>query len=70
LQHYMSDRAELLQRTGDLFGWIASGKLKLRIEKAFPMSAAAEAHRQLEGRQTTGKVILLPANRQPTASQT
>jgi NADPH2:quinone reductase len=61
LQHYMSDRRELLQRTGDLFDWMASGKLKLRIEKIFPMSAAAEAHRQLERRQTTGKVILLPA---------
>ena len=60
LVHYMSDRRELLERAGDLFNWIASGKLKLRIEKTFPLAEAAEAHRQLEGRRTTGKVILLP----------
>jgi NADPH:quinone reductase len=60
LVHYMSDRRELLERAGDLFNWIASGKLKLRIEKTFPLAEAAEAHRQLEGRRTTGKVILVP----------
>jgi NADPH2:quinone reductase len=60
LLHYMSDRRELLQRAGDLFNWTASGKLKLRIEKTYPLAEAAEAHRQLEGRKTTGKVILLP----------
>jgi len=60
LLHYTLDRAELLQRASDMFDWTASGKLKLRIEKTFPMTKAAEAHRQLEGRQTTGKVILLP----------
>jgi NADPH:quinone reductase len=60
LAHYTLDRAELLQRANDLFNWTASGKLKLRIEKTFPLDEAAEAHRQLEGRKTTGKVILLP----------
>jgi len=60
LVHYMSDRRELLERAGDLFNWIASGKLKLRIEKTFPLAEAAEAHRQLEGRRTTGKVLLIP----------
>ena len=60
LAHYTLDRAELLQRANDLFTWTASEKLKLRIEKTFPMAEAAEAHRQLEGRKTTGKVILLP----------
>jgi len=60
LAHYTLDRAELLQRTNDLFSWTASGKLKLRMEKTFRMAEAAEAHRQLEGRKTTGKVILLP----------
>ena len=60
LLHYMSDRRELLERAGDLFNWIASGNLKLRVEKTFPLAEAAEAHRQLEGRRTTGKVILLP----------
>jgi NADPH2:quinone reductase len=60
LAHYALDRAELLQRANVLFTWTASGKLKLRIEKTFSMAEAAEAHRQLEGRKTTGKVILLP----------
>jgi NADPH2:quinone reductase len=60
LAHYTLDRAELLQRANVLFTWTASGKLKLRIEKTFSMAEAAEAHRQLEGRKTTGKVILLP----------
>lgn len=60
LAHYTLDRAELLQRSGDLFNWLASGKLKLRAESTFPLANAAEAHRQLEGRQTTGKVILFP----------
>ncbi|HZA56580.1 MAG TPA: quinone oxidoreductase [Candidatus Udaeobacter sp.] len=60
LNHYTLDRAELLRRSGDLFNWTASGKLRLRIEKTFPLTQAADAHRQLEGRKTTGKVILLP----------
>ena len=60
LAHYALDRQELLQRAGDLFHWIASGQLKLRIDKTFPLAEAAEAHRQLEGRKTTGKVLLLP----------
>lgn len=60
LGHYTSTREELLQRSGEVLGWIASGKLKLRIEKTFPLAEAAEAHRQLEARKTTGKVLLLP----------
>ena len=60
LTHYMLDRAELLQRANDLFNWTASGKLKLRVEKTFPMHDAAEAHRLLEGRKTTGKVVFFP----------
>jgi NADPH2:quinone reductase len=60
LAHYTADRDELLERAGELFNWTASGKLKLRIERTFPLADAAEAHRQLEGRNTTGKVILLP----------
>lgn len=60
LTHYMLDQAELLQRANDLFNWTASGKLKLRIEKTFPMHDAAEAHRLLEGRKTTGKVVFFP----------
>jgi NADPH:quinone reductase len=60
LLHYMLDRAELLQRANELFNWIASGKLKLRIERTFPMEEAAEAQRQMEGRKTTGKIVLVP----------
>jgi NADPH:quinone reductase len=60
LNAYAAKREELLWRAGDLFNWIKSGDLKLRIEKTFPLSEAAEAHRQLEGRKTTGKVLLIP----------
>lgn len=60
LAHYALDRAELLTRTEDLFNWVSSGRLKLHIDKVFPLGEAAEAHRQLEGRKTTGKVILIP----------
>ena len=60
LPHYTLERSELLQRANDIFNWTATGKLKVRIDKTFPLAEAAEAHRQLEGRKTTGKVILLP----------
>jgi NADPH2:quinone reductase len=60
LNHYTLTRDELLQRAGDVFNWTAAGKLKLRIDQAFPLSEAAEAQRQMEGRRTTGKVLLFP----------
>lgn len=60
LIHYTLTRDELLQRSSDLFAWTASGKLKVRIDKTLPLSEAAEAHRLLEGRKTTGKVLLVP----------
>jgi len=60
LVHYSTRRHELLQRTKDLFDWIASGKLRLRMEFEFPLRDTAEAHRALEGRKTTGKVLLIP----------
>ncbi|HEY2989240.1 MAG TPA: quinone oxidoreductase [Candidatus Binatia bacterium] len=60
LAHYAIEREELLQRANDLFNWIAAGQLKLRIDKTLPLAEAAEAHRQLEGRKTTGKVLLIP----------
>ncbi|MBI3990304.1 MAG: quinone oxidoreductase [candidate division NC10 bacterium] len=60
LGHYTITREELLQRAGDVLGWVKSGQLKLRIEQTFPLAEAAEAHRRLEGRQTTGKVLLIP----------
>ena len=60
LTHYAADREELMERTGDLFEGIAAGTLKLRIDRTFPLQDAADAHRALEGRQTTGKVLLIP----------
>lgn len=60
LLHYAMDRNELLDRTRDLFNWTASGKLRLRIDRTFPLAEAAEAHRQLAGRKTAGKVLLIP----------
>lgn len=60
LGHYTTDRAELLERADDLFKWIATGKLKVRIDKTYPLADAAEAHRYLEGRQSKGKILLTP----------
>ena len=60
LAHYTADRAELSGRVNDLFQWIAAGELKVRIDKTFPLTEAAEAHRYLEGRQSKGKIILIP----------
>lgn len=60
LAHYTRTREELLARAGDVLGWAASGKLAIRIGARFALNEAAEAHRQLEGRHTTGKVLLLP----------
>jgi NADPH2:quinone reductase len=60
LVHYTATREELLQRAGEVLGWVRDGKLKLRMEFEFPLKDAAEAHRALEGRKTTGKVLLTP----------
>ncbi len=60
LFHYVASREELVQRATDLASWIAAGKLRLRMEFEFPLKDAAEAHRALEGRKTTGKVLLIP----------
>jgi NADPH2:quinone reductase len=57
---YTATREELLQRAGDVLGWIRDGKLKLRMEFEFPLKDVAEAHRALESRKTTGKVLLIP----------
>jgi NADPH2:quinone reductase len=60
LFHYILDEAELRWRASDVLGWIAGGELALRIEHEYPLAHAAEAHRALEGRKTTGKVLLIP----------
>jgi NADPH2:quinone reductase len=60
LFHHVATRDELRVRAGDVLGWIRDGKLRLRTEFEFPLKDAAEAHRALEGRKTTGKVLLTP----------
>jgi NADPH2:quinone reductase len=60
LIHYVSTREELEHRAGEILGWIAAGKLKLRIDHVHKLEEAAEAHRDLEGRKTTGKILLIP----------
>ncbi len=57
---YIADRAELLRRSGEVFNWIREGRLRLRMEHFFPLSEAQAAHEALEGRRTTGKVLLKP----------
>jgi len=60
LAHYVLTREELLWRAGDVLKWIGSGKLNLLIEKTYPLADAAEAHRDLEGRKSTGKLLIIP----------
>jgi NADPH2:quinone reductase len=60
LAHYVATRDELVRRSGDLLGWVQDGTLQLRIEHEFPLARAADAHRELEGRRTAGKVLLVP----------
>jgi NADPH:quinone reductase len=60
LNAYVASRAELLARAADVLGWIATGTLRLRIEHEFPLAEAAAAHRALESRRTTGKLLLIP----------
>lgn len=60
LAHYTLTREELEWRAGDLFAWLNAGELKLRIDRTYRLEEASAAHRALEGRETTGKVLLLP----------
>ena len=60
LAHYMQDRAELEMRAGEVLGAVEKGELTIRVGAEFALRDAADAHRALEGRQTTGKVLLLP----------
>jgi NADPH2:quinone reductase len=59
LGNYIATRAELEQRTADLFQWLEDGTLTVRIDREFPLRDAPEAHRALESRRTTGKVLLV-----------
>jgi NADPH2:quinone reductase len=60
LTHNVSNHADVLRRAGDLFSWIRAGKLNMTIGNSFPLSAAGEAHRALESRQSVGKILLIP----------
>jgi hypothetical protein len=60
LFHYIATREDLVRRAGEVLGWIQKGELKLPIGATFPLGEAAKAHRDLEGRRTTGKVLLIP----------
>ncbi len=61
MAHYIPTREALLQRAGDVLGWIGNGELDLRIGDRFVLADAADAHRALQGRKTTGKVVILPS---------
>jgi len=60
LTNYASDPAEMRARADEVLSWIADGSLKLRIGHEYPLRDAAQAHRALEGRETTGKILLIP----------
>jgi NADPH:quinone reductase len=60
LVHYAATREELVWRASDVLGWVRDGSLSLRVDREVPLVHAAEAHRALEGRRTTGKVLLVP----------
>jgi NADPH2:quinone reductase len=60
LAHHCLTREELLWRSGDVLGWIGSGKLTLRIDKTYPLADVATAHTDLESRKTAGKLLLIP----------
>jgi NADPH2:quinone reductase len=60
LMNYIATREELIARSGALFKMMVAGKLKLRIEHTYPLAEAHQAHRDLEGRKTTGKLLLIP----------
>lgn len=60
IAHYTAERDELLWRANDLFTSLLNGSLRVRIDKAFPLAQAAEAHAYLEARKTEGKVLLIP----------
>jgi len=60
LANYIATRQDLLARSSAVFNMVAAGKLKLRIEHTYPLAEAQRAHRELEGRKTTGKLLLIP----------
>ena len=60
LTHYVANRDDVLQRAGDIFRWIEGGELTVTVGGVFPLADAADAHRRLESRASTGKLLLIP----------
>jgi NADPH2:quinone reductase len=60
LGHYVAARDELLERSRELFGWVASGELSVRIGARYTVDQARQSHEDLEGRRTTGKSVIIP----------
>jgi NADPH2:quinone reductase len=60
LGHYAASRDELVWRAGEVLGWVRDGSLNVRIDRKVPLAEAGDAHRALEARRTTGKVLLVP----------
>jgi NADPH:quinone reductase len=60
LPQYTATREELLERAGDVLGWVADGSLDVRIGERYPLEDAQRAHVDLEARLTTGKLLLIP----------
>jgi len=60
LGHYIATREALLTRANETLGWVAGGQLNVRIDAEFPLTAVADAHRRLESRSSTGKLLLIP----------
>jgi NADPH2:quinone reductase len=60
LAHYVSSREALLARAAQTLGWVAEGRMKVRIDADFPLNTVADAHRRLESRRSTGKLLLIP----------
>jgi len=65
LAHYAAARDELLERSREVFGWVASGQLSVRVGARYPLDQARQAHEDLESRSTTGKSLIIPAERHP-----
>lgn len=61
LAHYVPTRDELVARSDEVFGWVEEGAIDVRIDRTFPLAEAGEAHRALESRQTSGKVLVKPS---------
>jgi len=60
LTHYVADRAELLERAGEVLGMVADGTLHVRVGSRYPLAEAGRAHEDLQARRTTGKLLLVP----------